>query len=443
MSINNKDKSLETMKKKLDDYEFDFQEAMWEDMEQKLDMQVTASTKWKKIYYILPIIALLIVDFYFLTGNKLQQNNPSESIIVPTHKLSEVKTITENNNDLIEVIDNTPTNNASKGAMEGFTKPGEYKNEASKIAHQQNRQPRVINGQINVSKQDLTKNNTLPSAEILTDGTNTITQKGQNDTTTSQGKEESTESVNNLSNVQAISSRNSANFLLANEAHFNLPVFPKIQKQMPSNQKTFGIIGGVNSIIVNDPSPRVKFGGFLGLRYRKSIHPKFNIGVNFTFNRIPLSEAISMYYADTIATPRGFAATTDTRYIRNIMYLEGAINLSYKLPALKSVIKIGLRPTYHLGHDVDIHTTYSSYGGGRISDEVKKDYIDLLERNNYGLRKLNLGVSVGYEYQISPSWSLSLDYRQGITDISKDYFYRNKQKNRNSHLRLGLSYWIF
>ncbi|MDX2134989.1 MAG: outer membrane beta-barrel protein [Saprospiraceae bacterium] len=68
-------------------------------------------------------------------------------------------------------------------------------------------------------------------------------------------------------------------------------------------------------------------------------------------------------------------------------------------------------------------------------------------RRNYtmrdGVRYLDLGLVLGWEYRFGRRWALDVRYNQGLFDLTIDNFFRSTETHLNSDLQVSLRHFVF
>lgn len=59
-----------------------------------------------------------------------------------------------------------------------------------------------------------------------------------------------------------------------------------------------------------------------------------------------------------------------------------------------------------------------------------------------GIRYLDMGLVLGWEYRLNPRWALDLRYNQGLFDLTVDNFYRQRETHLNSDIQVSLRHFI-
>jgi hypothetical protein len=59
-----------------------------------------------------------------------------------------------------------------------------------------------------------------------------------------------------------------------------------------------------------------------------------------------------------------------------------------------------------------------------------------------GIRYLDMGLVLGWEYRFNPRWALDLRYNQGLFDLTVDNFYRQRETHLNSDIQVSLRHFI-
>lgn len=436
MPINNIDKSLDTMKHKLDDFEFDFQESMWKDMETKLDAQAAPYVLiWdnikRKFRYIFLAIALLTVGGYFVANNPF--NTVSSTLATPKEASSLLLEQPVAPKEK-EAEEHTRTNSSDKSSQ--------LKSQTNETIHENHTKQGLPQLDIITKNQEEVTSNIHKSIKSATPIHETEPVPTKVDLTSSNNQEqpstllhEKTGLAVEVQNRSKVSSINTLSLMLdkkANELPGSIQVKPPFQKRY-----SFGIKGGAALNLTGNPVRPLKVTPYFGITYNREIAPLWKIGIDFTFNNTPFTK-IKIEFSDTIVYPQGIGTMDQIDYVKQIFHLEGSILLQYKLPKYRSLLKFGLTPSYVLGHSTSTETSYS----GNYPDHIIQEYNDALENTNYGIRKLSFGLLLGVEYLLTPSWSVNLDYQQGITDLSRDEILRNNQKHRKSNFKIGLTYWV-
>ncbi len=436
MPINNKNNSLEIIKDKLDSHEFAFQEAMWEDMEKKLDAQETALTKWKNIYYILPIVALLIVDFYFLTGNTNQPSHPPTTVAIPILKQEEANNSHKENDAItpkrgvIHPAKETPNAiiDLSELQAKNNKKSGGYKNETSKNVHQQDRRPEEV------SRGELVRNNT---SSVINLQKQLNLQKTDMLATPSNGEDTALGNLTYYSITSTIACPANTN-LSSEKKEELLSITPQVRYK--NTYKHFGISGGLALSKDGNPDKPLKRTGYIGIKYKTQLRNRWGLEIGLKYGHTTMANPISIQYGDTILDPLRENSFSFQASVNYIMFIESNISVRYRFPNIHSVIKLGLNPTYIYNyHEMGYTSTRNNYYVEPPDNITIKNFI---KEHDYGLNKYYLGISLGYEYQLSPSFSLQTSVTKNITDLSNDYFLRDKTYHSNTIFRLGMTYWV-
>ena len=67
-------------------------------------------------------------------------------------------------------------------------------------------------------------------------------------------------------------------------------------------------------------------------------------------------------------------------------------------------------------------------------------------RRNYsaheGIRYLDMGLVLGWEYRFNRRWALDIRYNQGLFDLTVDNFYRQRETHLNSDIQVSLRHFI-
>ncbi len=410
---NNKDKSLDTIRKKLEEHEFDFQEQMWEKMEALLDTQDSPiGLVWGKtasfIYALLPALVILTFVSLLPPVDNIPIESSDNGEVIPTRRDHAIKS---NQQTFLAVEEKSP-----------LTQGKEIEKEEHSTAA-------IKEKKLRAESKDAIQvvNNTNPSTSIETESSNS---HNPDDNSIISGR-----------TVKALSVLGSQSFLLVSENRYSLPMSPVVS--YPGEKKWtkhIGVTGGLALSKDNNPDKLLKRAGFLGLNYKASISSRWSINAGVLYGHTTMNRRIYSYYADTIVTPKRISAFSLEYDVRHIYFLEGTIALQYQIPQTKSGIVVGLSPAYIFNYDIDgHHNTKNSY----FPEDKPENIRTIFANNDYGLNKTYLGITIGYSYQFSPSLSFHVNINQGFSDLSNDYFLRKNEKHRNTIVRFGGTYWFF
>jgi hypothetical protein len=180
---------------------------------------------------------------------------------------------------------------------------------------------------------------------------------------------------------------------------------------------------------------------YLAAGVEKQVSSKISINthIGFTYHN-----ALNTQY--NFANPNYSFGRDSSLYLYNykrLVQLQLPISLSYQLSQKHSLLtSIGL--TYILnaiGNETE--TRYSTIPA---QTSVSKSTVSstLYSNKNVatkaGINPLNAFVQIGYGYKLNASIMLQAAFQLGLTDVTKNSYFNNLQKNNASRLSIGLKY---
>lgn len=73
-----------------------------------------------------------------------------------------------------------------------------------------------------------------------------------------------------------------------------------------------------------------------------------------------------------------------------------------------------------------------------VSEADMDNFESVSQSDRDGIRRFDLGITLGWEWQIARSWALDLRYNQGLTDLSRNTVHLNNSRHLNSGLQLSV-----
>ena len=85
---------------------------------------------------------------------------------------------------------------------------------------------------------------------------------------------------------------------------------------------------------------------------------------------------------------------------------------------------------------------YLPGNGQRNSYTLSGESFTEIDNNRSGIRKMDMGALVGYEWLFSSRMSLDVRYVQGLFDLTADNWFKNESTLLNSDLQLSIRYFF-
>jgi hypothetical protein len=464
----------DALKGKLNEKEFQFDEANWEQASAMLDATREEKKKRPFFYFILSGILLFVsvIGFYILKPTE----NISEKEIAS--KNAEIKTTETLNNQNInkEIISTENSNNNSTSTEKAsITKA---KNEIEKPITEKVEQPVSINEKIaettknsklvnNVSKKEM--KTTVTPAAVVTPKTRKkkeVTPKNNAEVpvTTAKDKEQELIAKNIPEEEKIIPTK-------VDETPNITPTEVKPEVIVPTTALTNNNTDSVKTVAaiavtpIKDslPKPYIKepihfisfeagtnylfgwnnpgkkdangFNPVVGLNYSNAITKKvtFSFGIHYTMVR-NLS-----YSSHTVTTTRyNFGEESDVMIFTptTMHYMVAPVRASYAVDP-KNIFGIGC----NVGYLVNVNSNVELYS----QKASQKGNATVLKTSGYlqGFKSIDTQVSLFYRINLSKDLYLHTEFMYGITDIKDNAFFNSNIKEKNVGLKLTLIYNLF
>ncbi|MCB0643092.1 MAG: PorT family protein [Phaeodactylibacter sp.] len=139
---------------------------------------------------------------------------------------------------------------------------------------------------------------------------------------------------------------------------------------------------------------------------------------------------LSTTFTNFQSTPVGFQVSQIELMTSELVFLE--FPLSWKFRTGKGYLLGGLRTS----------AVFVPNSGQRNSYTVTGESFTEINDNRSGIRKMDMGALVGYEWLFSSRMSLDIRYVQGLFDLTADNWFKNESILLNSDLQFCIRYYF-
>lgn len=204
--------------------------------------------------------------------------------------------------------------------------------------------------------------------------------------------------------------------------------------KLPKPKKNeLGILAGVNI----NPSLNASFSGIsgsevLGVTYSRYLNAGFSLQANLLYSA--RSEVNTLKKFD--AKYYDFGSKTEQISIENkrLVYLELPIMVNYSVA--KHNVMVGGSMNYLLTAYNDVHTTITEGGMEETNTTKEWGYVN-------GFNSFDFALVAGYEYLLMPNWSIGGRVNYGLTDITKNDYFKSNSYDNNMQFRIYVKYSPF
>ena len=144
---------------------------------------------------------------------------------------------------------------------------------------------------------------------------------------------------------------------------------------------------------------------------------------NYSFGYAPYDSAASIAANQPIVIP--YSDSTFILKQNTLYFIQLPISLSYSI-SNHHQIHTGIGLSYLL----NINSNIKNFDETTVNEFGYKD----------GFNPISAFMQIGYRYTINNKISLSLNYQQGLTDITKNSFFTLNRYNSSTHIQAGLRY---
>ncbi len=172
------------------------------------------------------------------------------------------------------------------------------------------------------------------------------------------------------------------------------------------------------------------FEPFGGLVLSGRINPKFSIASGVQYFQI--NEPLQTLTKDYVSFAFKREISTVVVYTDKIHYLAVPLNFFYNLNKKHSF-------------SASFQTAYQLTGNNRLVTYQPNGSFTEVEEMGYtnGFRDFNYSIGLGYEYRIRRGKSIGISANFGLTDITKNYYFKVDRFDRNSFIAAYLKFDLF
>ncbi len=388
----------------LNDLPLSGKEALWEQMEKKLD--AATQPKKSKRRFLLLLLCVLPVASYFLLRNfgtstqKTQQSTETKSIAGETNTAGSDKLIKEEGNNPADVHEDRGQENIQSNKILDVQ-------EEQGIANKNHQLTFISSGK---SKVSISSSNVVEMVEDESmdqqSSTATIDQNLQL-------QNEATWLVNKLS--------------VERKSTLNLPAlqatnFSRTKKEKPGKRVSVGVAAGMDLFLKAKEK-----GGFAGLQVRVPLNKKISILTGALVAKHKMEENYSNAEKQRLNPDRKIDAK-----LEGLTVLQVPLLYEQSLPGTKVNFRAGVTPTYIIA--AGIYNVPNSFNGNAAN--YKKFTIDDLHRLNV-LFTASVGVGITRRLEVE----LKANY--GLTELVKNSYINQSSVNNNfKSAQVGIVYKI-
>ena len=226
----------------------------------------------------------------------------------------------------------------------------------------------------------------------------------------------------------------------------NLKEQPKTKE--PFMSKTFNLImlAGLNM--------NKGFAGTVANEMKWGFAPYIGVGLEKPIsNKITMSSHVGFTYFNGLNTHKtvssnvysfGLDSTAISVYYKKMLQLYLPISMYYQM-----MPKHYLMGSIGASYSMNVLSTYeevksTSAGFSSTLNKINTTYTSTTTKNQLGYQtgfnQLDIFLQVGYSYQVFKNSMLQLGIQQGLFDITKNTYFKNTIKNRQTRLSLGIKY---
>jgi len=269
----------------------------------------------------------------------------------------------------------------------------------------------------------------------------------------------STHSVQETTDEPILSSTSDSNAAInaENSLETTIPIviYKKINYRTPSyfeTSTTSGIAASnpIKTSAVNNFKPYLIVGIIpitdFGLKYsRFKLNPYIALGVDKRLgNGWKTAVDARYYFVSGLSHPLTFEQTTyglgfetnsTTIYTNRLHYAGLNVALQKKIKSHQ----------FTLGYGID----YLITGQNEIEESITSTFAEVTSKSNastkgyvLGFRNFNHSFSLGYDYWLGRNKALGFSYQYGLTDISRNEYFKDATINRNSMLTVRLKMYL-
>ena len=159
----------------------------------------------------------------------------------------------------------------------------------------------------------------------------------------------------------------------------------------------------------------------INARNRLQVEANIKYGANYN---------LSTTFTNFQSTPVGFQVSQIELTTSELLFVEFPVFWKYQMG--KGYLLGGARTSI----------VYLPGNGQRNSYTLSGESFTEVDNNRSGIRKMDMGALVGYEWLFSSRMSLDVRYVQGLFDLTADNWFKNESTLLNSDLQLSIRYFF-